>query len=111
MRCMKFIIAVLYMLLASSSLVFMKRNFPQKFDGFHSIIPMIVPISGYVLSFLLWLIILSKFKLVQVYPVAVGMTLILTAIGSYFFLDEKLTAPNIVGIGVIIIGVILVTYK
>ena len=59
-------------------------------------------------AFVLYVLVLSRLELATVYPVAVGMGLILITACSYFFLDELLTARQVAGIGAIAAGIFLV---
>ena len=59
----------------------------------------------YGLSFLLWLIVLSKMKLSIVYPIT-SANFVLVIIASYFLFGEKLSNMQYVSILVIIIGII-----
>ncbi|MGO9098344.1 MAG: EamA family transporter [Mycobacterium sp.] len=60
-------------------------------------------------SFLLWLYILSRNPVSFAYPIAVGITLAVTVLGGYFFLGEKITILQIVGILVMLLAVFLLS--
>ncbi len=62
----------------------------------------------YAVSFFLYIVVLSKIQLSVAYSVGVGTGLILITIISYFFFKETLTALQITGIGVILVGIIFV---
>jgi len=59
----------------------------------------------YGVSFLLWLIVLSKLKLSLVYPIT-SINFVLVIIASYFLFGEKLSNMQYVSILIIIIGVV-----
>lgn len=63
----------------------------------------------YILSFLLWMVILQKFPLTYISPVSYGILFVVTAIVSYFVLKETLSLMQILGIAMIIGGVIVST--
>ncbi len=62
----------------------------------------------YGISFFLYVFILSKLQLNVVYPVSVGIMLVLITAFSYLFLKESLTTTHIAGIVAILIGVMTV---
>ena len=61
-------------------------------------------------SFLLWLIILSWFKLSLVFPLT-ALTYIFVVLFSYFMLGEKLLLQNYAGIALIALGIFFLLYK
>lgn len=62
----------------------------------------------YVIGFLLWLIILARHDLTVVYPIAIGLTIIATTLGSVTFLSEAISPLRIAGMIFILLGVALV---
>ena len=67
----------------------------------------ILGLMCYVISVLVWLIVLSRVPVGLAYPM-VSIGYIVTAIAGYFLLGETLTAARVAGIFVIILGVYLV---
>ena len=61
----------------------------------------------YVISVVVWLMVLSRIPVGIAYPM-VSIGYIITAIAGYFLLGESLTVTRVIGILVIIIGVYLV---
>jgi len=61
-------------------------------------------------SFFLWVLILSWFKLVLVFPLT-AVAFIFVALLAYFMLNEKLMLVNYFGIAMIAVGIFLVLYK
>lgn len=60
----------------------------------------------YVVSFLIWLVVLSRVEVSYAYPfLSIGY--IFTAFIGYFFFGESMTLFKVTGIGVICLGVIL----
>lgn len=59
----------------------------------------------YGISFLLWLIVLSKMKLSVVYPIT-SINFVLVILASYFLFGERLSSMQYAGILIIILGVI-----
>jgi small multidrug resistance pump len=69
----------------------------------------VIGIICYLLSFLLWLIIVSKTQLSFAMPLSVGVVNMLVFLGSAYFLNEQITPMKIVGLVIIIIGLFLIT--
>ncbi|WP_116964265.1 EamA family transporter [Fastidiosibacter lacustris] len=67
----------------------------------------ILGLACYVISVIVWLMVLSRVPVGLAYPM-VSIGYIITAIAGYFLLGEPLTATRIAGIFVIILGVYLV---
>lgn len=59
----------------------------------------------FAISFVLWTIILQKFKITFISPVAYGLTFVVLVIFSFLILKEKVNSYNIMGAVIIIIGV------
>jgi multidrug transporter EmrE-like cation transporter len=65
--------------------------------------------SSYIASFLIWLVILYRVPVSRAYPVAIGLTLTFTALGSRFILGETLALTHVVGIVTVFAGVVLLS--
>lgn len=63
----------------------------------------------YAVSFLVWMVILSRNELSLVYPLMIGLTLVATTMVSWILLKEPLHMLRLTGIGIIFVGVVLVT--
>ena len=63
----------------------------------------------YVSSFAVWLIILARHELSSAYPTAIGLTLAFSTLGAAVLLNESLNALRLLGIGLIFLGILLVT--
>ena len=64
----------------------------------------------YAVSIILWMVVLSKVNVSLAYPfLSVGY--IITAVMAYFFMNEPLTLQKCLGIAVICLGVIILTYS
>lgn len=68
----------------------------------------IIGMLSYFVSFLLWLIVISKLDLSYAYPIA-SINFALVALSSKIFFKEKVSRKRWLSILVIIMGVILVT--
>jgi multidrug transporter EmrE-like cation transporter len=65
----------------------------------------LIGLISYGISFIVWLIVLSRMKLSVVYPIT-SMNFILVLLASHYFFGEKLSIIQIGGFLLIIIGVI-----
>ena len=70
---------------------------------------MLAGILCYMLSFVLWLLIVSKTQLSLAMPLSVGVVNILVFLGSARYLHEEITPLKMIGLGVIIVGLFLIT--
>ena len=61
-----------------------------------------------VVVFFMHLYIISKFNMGFIYPIMVGLIIILVLIASYLFLEEPITTKRILGILLIILGIIVI---
>ncbi len=71
-------------------------------------LPIIGGLSCYVISVLVWIIGLSRVDVTIAYPL-LSLGYIINAIGAWYFLGEVVSLQRILAIGVIIVGVILLT--
>lgn len=71
---------------------------------------LLVGLFFYGISFILWLIVISKVKLSIAYPLT-SLNFLLVVIASYFLFGEKLSTLQYISILLIIIGTITLTYQ
>lgn len=71
-------------------------------------LPIIAGLSCYVISVVVWIIGLSRVDVTIAYPL-LSLGYIINAIGAWYFLGEMVSVQRILAIGVIIVGVILLT--
>ena len=74
-------------------------------------IKFVIGFGLYVAGFLLWLFILSKFRLNVAFPVAMSIFFIISSLGSYFILAEPFNTKHIIGMGLCFTGILLVGMK
>ena len=67
-------------------------------------------ISFFAVSTFTWVKILTQMKISIAYPI-LSISYILTALGAFYFFQERLTVLNMVGILFIMIGVSLISIK
>jgi drug/metabolite transporter (DMT)-like permease len=71
-------------------------------------LPIIGGIVCYVMSVLVWLVVLSRMEVSQAYPM-MSLGYIITALAAYFWLGEALGPMRVAGIAVIMVGVYMVS--
>jgi len=71
-------------------------------------LPIIAGLTCYVISVVVWIIGLSRVDVTIAYPL-LSLGYIINAVGAWYFLGEMVSAQRILAIGVIIVGVILLT--
>ena len=71
-------------------------------------LPILGGLTCYVISVGVWIIGLSRVDVTIAYPL-LSLGYIVSAIGAWYFLGEAISAQRIMGIGVIIVGVVLLT--
>jgi multidrug transporter EmrE-like cation transporter len=71
-------------------------------------IPVIGGIACYVISILIWLVVLSRVEVSMAYPM-VSLGYVVTAFAAYFWLGEQLGPMRLAGIVVILAGVWMVS--
>lgn len=65
----------------------------------------------YATGFLLWLLILSKFRLNVAFPIAMSIFFTISSLGSYFILSEPFDLKHVLGILFCFFGILLVGLK
>lgn len=112
------VLFILYVVLSSSGLILFKLgtinpNINLNIFNFSIAISIksIIGILCYGISFILWMIIVSKINLTLAMPLSVAIVNTLVVLGSCMFLKEKITLIQGIGIFIIIFGVSLISIK
>ncbi|MDE3060514.1 MAG: EamA family transporter [Pseudomonadota bacterium] len=71
-------------------------------------LPIIGGMACYVISILVWLVVLSRVEVSMAYPM-VSLGYVVTALAAYFWLGEQLGPMRLAGIVIILIGVWMVS--
>ena len=107
-----------YVILASSGLVLFKMgannsNLQIQLFGFsiNYSIKMIFGMMCYGVSFVLWMLIVSKSNLTIAMPLSVALVNTLVIIESCLLLKEKISVTQAIGILFIIVGVVIISLK
>lgn len=61
----------------------------------------------YIFSFLLWMIIIQRFNLSYIQPIATGLSYVLIILVSVFILRESISALQWMGLVFVLVGVVL----
>lgn len=108
---------ILYVVLASSGLVLFKLGSGQATMSLNMLglnisfsWKMILGIMCYGCSFLLWLYIINRMNLTLAMPLSVAFVNALVIIESCLILKEKMTITQGIGILIVIIGVMIMTW-
>lgn len=107
---------IIYVILSSSGLILFKLGSSNLTIGIqNSIFSMNVSLTTilgmlcYMISFILWMVIIGRSEVSYIVPLGVACTNIAILLGSYFILNETITTNVIIGAVLIIVGVILIS--
>lgn len=113
---MGIVLVIVYAIISAFGMVLLRIGSVQSNFGFvqgnismNISIALVIGFVLYVITFFLWLIILQKFKLTYVSPVAYGIAFIMICIISYFLLGEVISTIQYFGVVLIIVGVIIMS--
>ena len=76
--------------------------------GFNRPLPLLLVVTGYSLSFWMLALVVRTIPVGIAYAIWAGAGIVLIAAIGFFFLDQKLDAPALVGIGLILAGVLVI---
>ena len=110
---LKFWIVLLYVLLASVGLVFIKKFFNG--SSFNMLVDgtatdryqLYLGALLYALSFVFWIYLVSQFRLSVIIPIAIGAVYLFSLLLAVTFLGETLSAKHIIGSTLILVGILL----
>lgn len=111
---MKFVLVIVYLILTTSGLIFMKaggntgtfgminRDITFAIDWIS-----LIGFACYLISFLLYTKIVVMFDLSYIVPICTGITQILILIAAKFVFKEEISLTGIIGAALVIAGVII----
>lgn len=113
------VLIAMYILLSVGGLVVFKLGSSKELSfgltngslHLHLNLLVILGLLMYVVSFLLYMFIVSKFDLSYIVPICTGFVYILTFIAAKFVFDEQITSFHYVGALLILCGVLLINIK
>lgn len=65
----------------------------------------------YICSFLLWQKLIATYDLSYIVPIATGIVQVVVLLASYFLFKESMSTTNIIGAILIILGIVLISFK
>lgn len=108
---------IIYAIASASGLLLIKRAISGQLTLNFRQMALIICSPGFVIgftlylgAFLYWLYLLSQHELSRATPIASGLIMSFTVVFGVFFLKEKLLPINILGIILIQMGVLMVSY-
>ena len=113
---MQIVTIIIYMLLSAGGLILFKLGsklspvsiaLDKGVFGFSINVCSLAGLCCYLLSFLLYMQIVSKYDLTRIYPITSGLVYILVFLGGIFILGENPSVIKLIGSAAILIGVIL----
>ena len=112
------ILVILYLIFSVSGILLMKAgNIIFLGEGAfseYSININVLSIAGmvsYVVSFLLWVVIIPRFDLSYIVPIAIGVGQVFILLASLFIFKETVSTIQFIGIAAILVGIILLNIK
>jgi len=115
---MKYLLVLIYIISSSVGMILIKKDSESiEFKitsgniSIHLTLQYIVGLLLYVISFLLWILILKKFKITYISPIVYGLVFVLISILSYFILKDRIEIRNIIGFVLIFLGVLISSFK
>ncbi len=114
----KIILVLLYLLFSVGGLVLIKIGTDgTKFLISKSFLEMtlnwklILGFCSYIVSFILYTVVISKFNLSYIYPILTAVMFILIMFSSAILLKETISTSQIVGAIIIVVGVLITIFK
>lgn len=115
----KYILCVIYVIFSVSGLTFIKMGSNQEIQNqiYFPIINMSISILSiigmvcYLISFLLYLGIISKFDLGIIIPLLGGIVNVLILVVSYTVLKERMTLNALAGATIVIVGIFVMNIR
>jgi len=115
---MRVLLVAIYMVLSVSGIVLVKAGAGRSAfglaDGLLQMKLDVFTISGlscYIVSFLLFIKVLSLYELHHIVPITTGIVQIMILLAAFFIFKEKIATINLVGTLVVIIGVVLMNIR
>ncbi|KAF1304830.1 EamA family transporter [Enterococcus sp. JM9B] len=114
------ILFFIYVILSTSGLVLFKLgsinggisiNLAKSAFSFHIPLLSLLGLLCYMVSFLMWMYIISKTDISFIVPLGVALTNLAVLLSSYFILHETMSYTTIIGAALIIIGAVILNIK
>lgn len=98
--------AYVYLLVAIAAEV-VATSFMKESDGFTRLVPSLVTVSGYCVAFYFLSLTLREVPTGIAYAIWSGVGIVLIATVAWLFQGQRLDAPAVIGMGLIIAGVVV----
>ena len=111
---MNWFVMVFQAVVYASALLVLRHSLPQLGKTGFSVSTVLLVSLGAALtvaSFALWLYILKENSLSVAYPISVGLSLIMTSVGAWWLLSERIAIFQVVGMFVLMVGIVLVSWE
>lgn len=110
---------LIYVCLSSVGLTLIKigtgRNFTLRFSksyiGLEVNYVLLLGMLIYIVSFLTSMMVMKTMNLSIFYPLSAGMIYIIVCLLGFFVLKEKITINQLIGMGIILIGIVIINFK
>ncbi|WP_043239299.1 DMT family transporter [Stutzerimonas azotifigens] len=77
-------------------------------DGLARPLPLLIVLLGYGLSFWMLTLVLRSIPVGVAYAIWAGLGIVLVSVAAYFLYQQKLDAPALIGIALIVSGVVVI---
>lgn len=114
---LKYILCAVYLCFSVAGLTFMKLGSMEgakllfEIFGIKFTVQSVIGYVSYIISFLLYTFIITKFDLSYIIPLLGGIVNIMVLVVGIFLLHEKATLYSLLGSGLIIVGIIVMNIK
>lgn len=104
-----------YIILATTGLLLLKRGMGTgnvSFETLHLLFrnrDVLLGAAAYCVSFVLWLIVLSRNELSTIFPLGLGALYVLITTASILFLGEPMTSTKLIGTILVGMGILFLT--
>lgn len=109
---------IIYVVLSSAGLILFKLGssglsvqLQHAYFSMNISVMTIIGLLCYLVSFLLWMIIISRSEISYIVPLGVACTNIAILVASHFILQETITTNALIGAIVIIVGIVIMNLK
>lgn len=106
---------ILYVVLSTSGLILVKLGgqatsfqITNAIFSFSMSFTMILGFLCYMISFVLWMVIVSKSEVSYIVPLGVACTNIAVLLGSKLILQEHVSLGTVIGTAIIIVGIVII---
>jgi small multidrug resistance pump len=114
----KIIMIILYLCTSTLGLIMIKLGvgttsfeINNVFLGMNISWKLLIGFCSYIISFILWTVVISRYDLSYIYPLLTAIMFIIIMIASSILLKESISTSKIIGVIIIVIGVLITTIK